>query len=92
MYNSTWEHQPQLTNLPYPSDVHLEGFMYVCDLGLFPCTLIILYTVTMWAMWLWRLWKWLLRLFTGHCELERLCYKRLPTHQLAVRVGMLLYE
>ncbi|XP_065904616.1 ELMO domain-containing protein 2-like [Dysidea avara] len=36
--------------------------------------------------WLWRVWKWLLRLFTGQCELERLCYMRLPLHQLALRV------
>ena len=39
--------------------------------------------------WLWPVWKWLLRLFTGQCELERLCYQRQQPHdhQLALRIG-----
>lgn len=41
----------------------------------------------MFLQWLWRVWKWLLRLFTGHCELERLCYQKHQPHQLAIRIG-----
>ena len=44
----------------------------------------------MFLHWLWRVWKWLLRLFTGQCELERLCYQRQQPHQLALRIGKII--
>ena len=92
-------HSHVYTNLPYPSDTHLEGFMYIDrdDYApslppLYSNSLVHTYTWVMFIQFLWGVWKWLLRLFTGQCELERLCYKKLPIHQLALRVGTLLCE
>ena len=41
---------------------------------------------------LWRLWKWLLHLFTGNCEVTRLCLSDITIDVKTKRVGEWLYH